>query len=170
MLLYFSRCLAFMSDTTNVMKSARSGVQKLIKNECSHVFDVGCICYLANLAVKAGMQTLPVDIDQLFVDIFYYFFHSSKRKQQFCDLVSDVHVQLFVSDSAYLEPTALHVAIQSNSTQKVQGCPHPGTNNRNVWKPSGTWNQVDEVRYPPGNSGTIEADAYSYILDHSIPV
>lgn len=29
----FSRCLAFMSDTTNVMKGARSGVQKLIKNE-----------------------------------------------------------------------------------------------------------------------------------------
>ena len=82
----FSKCLAFMSDTTNVMKSARSGVQKLIKNECSHVFDVGCICYLANFAVKAGMQTLPVDIDQLFVDIFYYFFHSSKREQQFCDL------------------------------------------------------------------------------------
>ena len=76
----FSRCLAFMSDTTNVMKDARSGVQKLIKNESSHVFDVGCICHLADLAVKAGMQTLPVDIDQLFMDIFYYFFHSSKRK------------------------------------------------------------------------------------------
>ena len=32
------------------------------------------------------MQTNPVDIDQVFVDISYYFFHSSKRKQQFCDL------------------------------------------------------------------------------------
>lgn len=82
----FSRCLAFMSDTTNVMKGARSGVQKLIKNECSHVLDVSCICHLADLVVKAGMQTLPVDIDQLFVDVFYYFFHSSKRKQEFCDL------------------------------------------------------------------------------------
>ena len=46
----FSSCLAFMSDTTNVMKGARSGVQKLIKNECSHVLDVGCICHLADLA------------------------------------------------------------------------------------------------------------------------
>lgn len=30
----FNKCIAFMSDTTNVMKGARSGVQKLIKNEC----------------------------------------------------------------------------------------------------------------------------------------
>ena len=75
-----------MSDTTNVMKGARSGVQKLIRDECPNVLDVGCICHLADLAVKSGMKALPVDIDQLFVDVFYYFYHSSKRKQDFCDL------------------------------------------------------------------------------------
>ena len=83
--LKFEKCLGFMSDTTNVMKGARSGVQRLIRNECCHVLDVPCICHLADLAVKAGMQVLPVDIDKLFVDIFYYFYHSSKRKQEFCD-------------------------------------------------------------------------------------
>ena len=31
------------------------------------------------------MKILLVDVDQLFVDIFYFFFHSSKRKQQFED-------------------------------------------------------------------------------------
>ena len=45
----FSKCISFMSDTTNVMKGARSGVQKLIKAECSDVLDVGCICHLADL-------------------------------------------------------------------------------------------------------------------------
>ena len=60
----FSKCLAFMSDTINVMKGARYGVQKLIRNECPHVLDVACICHLADLSVKAGMQALPVDIDQ----------------------------------------------------------------------------------------------------------
>ena len=75
-----------MSDTTNVMKGARSGVQKLIKTECSDVLDVGCICHLADLTIKAGLQALPVDIDKLFIDVFYYFYHSSKRKQEFCDL------------------------------------------------------------------------------------
>ena len=76
---------AFMSDTASVMKGCRSGVQKLIKNEIPHLYDVGCICHIADLAIKAGVSSLPVDIDQLFVDIFYYFFHSSKRSPLFAD-------------------------------------------------------------------------------------
>ena len=82
----FTKAISFMSDTTNVMKGARSGVQKLIKDENKSLYDVGCICHLADLTVKAAMKTLPVDIDQLFNDIFYYFYHSSKRKQNFHDL------------------------------------------------------------------------------------
>ena len=49
------------------------------------LYDVGCICHLADLSIKAGLETLPVNIDQLFVDIFYYFYHSSKRGQLFVD-------------------------------------------------------------------------------------
>ena len=45
----FSNVVAFMSD----------------KNYNPHLYDVGCICHLANLTVKAGMETLPIDIDQL---------------------------------------------------------------------------------------------------------
>ena len=82
----FNKCMAFMSDTTNDMKGARSGVQKLIKNECSNILDVVCICHLADLTVKAGMEELPVDIDKLFIDVLYYFYQSSKMKQEFCDL------------------------------------------------------------------------------------
>ena len=81
----FSNSVAFMSDTTNVMKGARSGIQKLISNEHPDIYDVGCICHLADLTVKAGMQALPVNIDQLLIDVFYYFQHSSKRKQNFVD-------------------------------------------------------------------------------------
>ncbi len=29
----------------------------------SHVFDVGYICHLADLAAKPGMEVFPVDID-----------------------------------------------------------------------------------------------------------
>ena len=46
----FNKCVTFMSDTTNDMKGARSGVQNLIKNECSNILDVGCICHLADLS------------------------------------------------------------------------------------------------------------------------
>lgn len=82
----FNKCMAFMSDTTNIMKGCRSGVQSLNKRECPDVLDVGCICHLADLTIKAGMGTFPVDIDKLFIDVFYYFCHSSKRKQEFTDL------------------------------------------------------------------------------------
>ena len=51
----FAKALAFMSDNTNVMKGARSDVQKLIKNENPFLHDVGCICHLADLTVKAGI-------------------------------------------------------------------------------------------------------------------
>ena len=84
--LNFEKAVAFMSDTTNVMKGARSGVQKLISRENRALYDVGCICHLADLSVKAGMEALPVDIDQFFVDVFYYFCHSSKRKHEFEEL------------------------------------------------------------------------------------
>ena len=39
----FNKAVAFMSDTANVMKGARSGVQKLIKDEQPMLYDVGCI-------------------------------------------------------------------------------------------------------------------------------
>ena len=32
------------------------------------------------------MKALQIDIDQLFIDVFYHIFHSSKRKQEFADL------------------------------------------------------------------------------------
>ena len=54
-----------MSDTTNLKKGVRSGVQKLIKEEKPNTYDVGCIYHLADLTVKAGMESLPVNIDQL---------------------------------------------------------------------------------------------------------
>ena len=68
------------------MKGCRSGVQKLIKDEIPQLYDVGCICHLANLTIKAGVTKSAVNIDQLFIDIFYYFYHSSKRNQEFADL------------------------------------------------------------------------------------
>ena len=90
----FSRAMSFMSDTTNVMKGTRSGVQNLIRDKNPSVYDAGCICHLADLTVKAGMEVLPVDIDQLFIDIYYHFHHSSKRKQEFTDL----WISLFTSE------------------------------------------------------------------------
>ena len=70
---------------TAIIKGSRSGVQKLIKDEHPNLYDVGCICHLADLVVKADMRTLPLNIDELFVDFFYFFHYSSKQKQEFID-------------------------------------------------------------------------------------
>ena len=50
----FSKAVAIISDTTNIMKGEGSGVQKLVKkkNEHQHSYDVGCNCHLADLTVK----------------------------------------------------------------------------------------------------------------------
>ncbi len=84
------------------MKVVRSGVQKLIKNECPNLLDVGSICHLADLTIKEGMKTLPVDIDQLFIDVFYYFFHSS------------IHSTLLVSQHHHKKESTIltHLTVQ----------------------------------------------------------
>ena len=37
----FDNCVTFMSDTTNIMDCARSGVEILVRVEFSHLYDVG---------------------------------------------------------------------------------------------------------------------------------
>ena len=68
-----------LSDTTNVMKGIRSGLQKLIKDEYPSVLDVGCICHLTDLTIKTRMQSLPINIDQLFIDVFNQSVRGSKN-------------------------------------------------------------------------------------------
>jgi len=65
------------------MKGACSGVQKLIRKECPDVLYVGCICHLADITVKAGMQALPVDINQLFVMCSTTFFIAARGNKNF---------------------------------------------------------------------------------------
>ena len=44
----------------------------------SDVFSMGCMCHLAALCTSAALKKLPVSIDDLLVDVFYHFKHSSK--------------------------------------------------------------------------------------------
>ena len=53
--LSFDNVVPFMFDT-NVMKGPRSGVQKLIKDAIPTLYDIGCICHLAGLIVKASLK------------------------------------------------------------------------------------------------------------------
>ena len=82
--------IAFNSDTANVMFGKKNSVVSRLKQVQPFLIDLGCICHLQNLCVAAAVKSLPVNIDDLLVDIFYQFHYSVKRKavfreyQEFC--------------------------------------------------------------------------------------
>lgn len=79
----WSNVVAFESDTTNVMIGRHNSVLSRVKDVQPEVFSQGCVCHLANLCLLAGVQTLPIDVDDFFVDLYYYFDKSAKRKEEF---------------------------------------------------------------------------------------
>ena len=54
------------------MVEKRNSVVTKIKEKNS-VFDIGCVCHLANLSTVAGVKALPVPVEDLLVDVFYLF-------------------------------------------------------------------------------------------------
>ena len=58
-----------------------------VTQQQNDAFSMGCVCHLA-LCAAAGMKKLPVSIDELLIDIYYHFKHSSKR----CILLKDFDV------------------------------------------------------------------------------
>ena len=79
----WSNVVAFESDTTNVMVGKHNSVLSRVKAMQPNVFSQGCVCHLANLCLLAGVENLPVDVDDFFVDLYYYFDNSTKRKEEF---------------------------------------------------------------------------------------
>ena len=89
--LSYSNMLCFNSDTCNTMKGQRNGVVKHLRSKQPNLIDFGCICHLENLAIKAALKVLPVNIDNLMVDINTHFYLSIKRKEEFksfCEFVN----------------------------------------------------------------------------------
>jgi len=67
--------VAFISDNCNTMVGKRNSVVTKIKEKNSAVFDIGCVCHLANLCTVAGIKALPVPVEDILVEVFYYFQH-----------------------------------------------------------------------------------------------
>ena len=79
----WSNVVGFESDTTNVMVGKHNSVLSRIKSKQPGVFSQGCVCHLSNLCLLAGVKALPIDVDDFFVDLFYFFNKSTKRKEEF---------------------------------------------------------------------------------------
>ena len=71
------------------MVGRRNSVLSRVLNEQPQVFSLGCICHLAALCAAAGLKALPVSIDNLLIDMFYNFKHSSKRVHEFEEILAD---------------------------------------------------------------------------------
>jgi hypothetical protein len=64
------------------MVGHKKGVFAFIKEKQPRVFLSGCPLHLVHIAAKKAAQCLP-PIDDVLVDIFYYFNKSEKRKSEF---------------------------------------------------------------------------------------
>lgn len=69
--------VGFCSDSASVMLGARNSVLSRVQQRSPNIFSLGCICRLANLCASATLKTLPVSVDDLLIDVFYYFKHSA---------------------------------------------------------------------------------------------
>ena len=78
------------------MKGQHNGVVKHLKDKQPALIDLGCICHLENLALKAAVKNLPVSIDSLLVDISTHFYLSVKRKEEFktCEFVNVMYKKI----------------------------------------------------------------------------
>ena len=61
----WKKVVAFISDNCNTMVGKRNSVVTKIKEKRSAVFDIGCVCHLANLCTVAGVKALPVPVEDL---------------------------------------------------------------------------------------------------------
>lgn len=79
--LKWENVVGYCSDNASVMVGRHNSVLSRIRNHQPSVFNLGCICHLANLCAGHAVKQLPVPVNDLLVDIFYHFKHSSLRKE-----------------------------------------------------------------------------------------
>ena len=67
-----TNCLSLGSDNAAVMVGKKNGV--IAKLRCHHeqIISIGCPCHLINLAAQHAARELPVSVDNLLIDVFYY--------------------------------------------------------------------------------------------------
>nr|XP_042908049.1 glutamine synthetase cytosolic isozyme-like [Parasteatoda tepidariorum] len=76
----FGNCVSFMSDNAAVMQGKRNGVIAHLKQQHDSLISARCACHLINLAAEKAAAILPINVDEILVDIYYYINKSAKRK------------------------------------------------------------------------------------------
>ena len=82
----WSNVIGYASDTASVIVGQHNSVLSRIHEKQPKLFSLGCLCHLAALCAAAALKKLPVSVDNLLIDIYYHFKHSSKRWSEFADI------------------------------------------------------------------------------------
>eukprot|EP00057_Strongylocentrotus_purpuratus_P012711 XP_011667185.1 PREDICTED: uncharacterized protein LOC105439660 [Strongylocentrotus purpuratus] len=77
----WSNCISFVADNASVMLGRHKGVAAFIQKEHSECYVVGCPCHMAHNTAEKASKALPIAIDELLIDIYYYLDKSSKRQK-----------------------------------------------------------------------------------------
>lgn len=75
-----TNCISMGSDNANVMLGKKNGVISVLREEQSDLIALGCPCHLINLAAHNAASALPVSVDSLLIDLYYYMENSVNRK------------------------------------------------------------------------------------------
>ena len=85
-------CIAFGVDNTNVNVGRRNSIRTRVHQENEFIYFVGCPCHMVhNTACKAAevfQRETGFDVEDMLVDLYYWFDKSTKRKNElyeFCD-------------------------------------------------------------------------------------
>lgn len=81
----WSNCIALGSDNANVMIGHKKGVFAYMKEKQPNLYLSGCPLHLIHIAAKKAADVLPA-VDDLLVDVYYFFNKSDKRKSEFRDV------------------------------------------------------------------------------------
>ena len=74
----WNNLISYASDTASVMVGKYYSVLSRLLSKQPKLFRLGCLCHLGALCpAAAGPKKLPVSLDELLIDIFYHFKHSS---------------------------------------------------------------------------------------------
>ena len=77
--------MAYTSDNVNVMIGKNKGVYGYLLTENSELISTGCVCHRYHLAAEWAGKELPKNIEDFFLDIYYYMEKSTNRLKTFSD-------------------------------------------------------------------------------------
>ena len=80
----WSNCIALSVDSTSVTIGRHNSIKSRLESKNPSVYTLGCPCHFIHNAAHKASTKLGVasgfDVEELAVDIYYYFDHSTKRE------------------------------------------------------------------------------------------